>query len=193
MVSCGLCNKEPKWHLHYATWAISCAEKDKGIFEYHKAVNICNSLPKTLKKFNFYVEEIDDAHEEVKQEVVLGEEYSIPDDVSRWIEKLSVCGDIVQELKKRKEELNTMMSNVDKEITNILHKIELEKSKDMYGGWLAYKELQTAMKKRRNVKDEMLIVNEVLRMSFARFSVENLERSIMGLANRKFSLRVTDV
>ena len=63
----------------------------------------------------------------------------------------------------------------------------------MYGGWLAYKELQPAMKKRRNVKDEMLIVNEVLRMSFARFSVENLERSIMGLANRKFSLRVTDV
>lgn len=38
--------------------AVTCAESQKGIFEYSKAKNICASLPKTLKKMNFKVEAI---------------------------------------------------------------------------------------------------------------------------------------
>ena len=34
---------------------ITCGENQRELFEYSKATNICNSLPKTLKKFKFYI------------------------------------------------------------------------------------------------------------------------------------------
>lgn len=41
--------------------------------------------------------------------------------------------------KNEKKELNTELSNVDKEFSNIIHEIELENSKDLYSGWKEYK------------------------------------------------------
>lgn len=39
---------------------VTCSEHEKGLFEYSKAENILNSLPKTLKRLNFKVETIPD-------------------------------------------------------------------------------------------------------------------------------------
>lgn len=50
---------------------ITCNESQKDLFEYSKANNICNSLPKALKKFNFYVECVPDIQPKVEEQKVM--------------------------------------------------------------------------------------------------------------------------
>ena len=50
---------------------ITCSESQKDLFEYSKAMNICNSLPKTLKKMNFKVEAIPEIPPKVDEQKVI--------------------------------------------------------------------------------------------------------------------------
>lgn len=45
---------------------------------------------------------------------------------------------------------------------DILHSIEFEPPKDLYGGWQIYKAIWENRKRRRDIKDETLIINNVL-------------------------------
>lgn len=175
---------------------IICSERDKSLFEFSKAKNICSHLPKTLNKFNFKVEAVPDIiypHEEnAKKEIIKGEDYDIPDSISRWVDKFGICDELLEEARKRRKDLIESLSNTDKEFSNIIHKIELEKSKDLYHGWLLYKEIKINRKKRRNIKDELLIISSILKMDFRGFSSKNIKKAVDGLANRKFALRIVE-
>lgn len=89
--------------------------------------------------------------------------YNVSEDVVRWVDKFVICSDIFEEARKREEELVELLRFIDNDILNILHEIEFEKSKDMYGGWQSYKRIKDNREKRRNVKDELLIVENVLK------------------------------
>lgn len=179
---------------------VTCTKQDRTLFEYSKAMNVCENLPKTLKKLNFKVDAIPDIvisenfelQENVKQKVIQKENYILPENVTRWIEKFGICGDILSEAKQRKSEILTELSNLDKEFVNIIHEIELEKSKDLYGGWKEYIDVRTNREKRRNIKDELLIINNVLRTDFRCLSNESVEKAIAGLSTRKFTYRVIE-
>lgn len=170
---------------------VTCVEAVKGIFEYSKAKNLLASMPKSLKRFNFKLEAIPEIT--TKEETVIEKEnYILSDEVNRWLEKFGACDEIITEAKDRREELLTMLSNADKELSNELHKIELEKSKNAYQGFLEYKQLKSIMEKRRNIKDELMIISNVLRMDFRNFNAESVNKAIKGLATRKFTMRVME-
>lgn len=176
---------------------ITCVEGVKGIFEYSKAKNILDNLPKTLKRLNFTVEPLPEIAQiqviEKQEEIVLEKEnYVLSEEVSRWLDKFGVCDEIISEAKVRKEELLLELSNTDKELNNQLHKIELEGSKNAYQGFLQYKYLKEIMETRRKIKDELMIITNVLKMDFRKFSGDSVRKAIEGLANRKFTLRVMD-
>lgn len=175
---------------------VTCTEREKSLFEFSKAKNICGNLPKTLKKLNFNVEPIPDImskqDESGKTNVISGEDYSIPDTVLRWLDKFGICDELINEARKRKDELVENLSNADKEFSNIIHKIELEKPKDLYQGWLLYKEVKTNRKKRRCIKDELLIISGILKMDFRNFDSQNIKKAVDGLANRKFAVRIVE-
>lgn len=176
---------------------ITCVEGVKGIFEHSKAKNILDNLPKTLKRLNFSVEPLPEITPiqviEKQEEIVLEKEnYILSEEVSRWLDKFGVCDEIISEAKVRKEELLLNLSNTDKELSNQLHKIELEGSKNAYQGFLQYKCLKEIMETRRKIKDELMIITNVLKMDFRKFSGDNVRKAIEGLANRKFTLRVMD-
>ena len=44
---------------------VTCTESNKGIFEYSKAKNICENLPKTLKQLRFCVEAISEIPQKI--------------------------------------------------------------------------------------------------------------------------------
>ena len=114
--------------------AVTCVESVKGIFEFSKAKNILASLPKGLRRMNFKVEAIPEIKpkEDVKDIKVLeNQTYTVTEDISRWVDKFGTCSDILEEAKQRENELISALDNVDKEFLNILHIIEIEKSKDM--------------------------------------------------------------
>lgn len=87
--------------------AVSCLENEKGKFEYHKAKNILDSLPKTLKRMNFKVLAIPDItpkKENAKTEQkVIQKEYKLSENITRWIEKFGICDDIFKEAEERKK------------------------------------------------------------------------------------------
>ena len=176
---------------------ITCVEGVKGIFEHSKAKNILDNLPKTLKRLNFTVEPLAEIAPiqviEKQEEIVLEKEnYILSEEVARWLDKFGVCDEIISEAKVRKEELLLNLSNTDKELSNQLHKIELEGSKNAYQGFLQYKYLKEIMETRRKIKDELMIITSVLKMDFRKFSSDSVRKAIEGLANRKFTLRVMD-
>lgn len=178
--------------------AVTCTEFDKTLFELSKAKNVLNCLPKTLKKLNFKVEAVPDIGipksitKENEKKVIQQKDYIPSENVTRWIEKFGICDDILTEAKERKDELCVMLSNCDKEISNELHKIELESNKNACAGYLEYVKVKTILKKRRDIKDELMIISNVLRMDFRCLSHENIKKAVDGLANRKFTLRVIE-
>ncbi len=176
---------------------VTCAEHEKTLFEYSKAKNILNSLPKTLRRLNFQVVPISDLalKEDSKTEkiVIKNDNYVVPDTILQWVEKFGICDDILKEAQYRKDELYKLLSDVDKEFTNIVHKIEFEEKIDLYGGWTERNEVQENRRKRRKIKDELLVISSVIKMDFTKLDRETINKTVAGLAKRKFTYRVIEL
>lgn len=175
----------------------TCVKQAAQKFECSKARNILDNLPKTMKKFHFKVKPVPDIV--IKKEInitrktIQTDDYIPSDDITRWIEKFGICADILNEAKQREKELINELENSDKELLDILHSIELEKPKDMYGGWQEYKQIKINREKRRNIKDEILIVENVLReINPDCMQRERVQKAINGLLNRKYSFRIIE-
>lgn len=178
---------------------ITCSENDKGLFEYSKAKNILDSLPKTLKKLKFEVEAVPEIaprneKEIIKKEITKREEYVLSENITRWIEKFGTCADILDEARQTEERLALELELLDKELIDILHIIEIEKTKDLYSAWKVYKNIKSNRQKRRNMKDELLIVENVLKDVNPKYlRRKRVQRAIDGLLNRKYTFRVVEV
>ena len=178
--------------------AVTCAEHERSLFEESKARNILNGLPKTLKRLNFRLEAIPEikSKEELvnsaKKEVIENNNYIVPDTVKQWVEKFGICDDILKEAQKRREELNRELSEIDKAFSNIVHKIELEDRIDMYGAWKERIDVQKNRRKRREIKDEMLVISSVVKMDFRNLDRNTIDKVVAGLAKRKFTYRMVE-
>lgn len=176
----------------------TCVSQMAQRFEFSKAKNILTNLPKTLKNFGFRVEPVleipikNSEKEKVEPKVLKKENYIVSENISRWIEKFGMCDDIIKEARERKEELIAELSNVDKEISNIIHQIELEDSVDLYRGWLERNQIKAARERRRTIKDELIIISSVLKADFHNLDRNNVRKSVEGLLNRKFTLRIVE-
>lgn len=74
-----------------------------------------------------------------------------------------------------------------------MHSIELENSKDMYSGWKEYKKLKENRERRRNTKDELLIVENVLReIKPECMQRQRVQKAIDGLLHRKYTYRIVE-
>lgn len=176
---------------------VTCAEHEKSLFEQSKAKNILDSLPKTLKRLNFKVEPILDIgqnklNSSLDRKVIKNENYIIPDQITQWIEKFGICDDILKEAQERKEELSRLLSDADKEFSNMVHKVELEEKIDMYGAWEERNKWRKNRRKRREIKDELLIISNVLKMDFRNLDRSTIDKVVRGLAKRKFTYRVVE-
>lgn len=171
---------------------VSCIEKAKGVFEYSKAKNICDNLPKSLKKMNFKVQAIPETITKKQNVVIKKDGYVLSNQIALWLNDLSTCNEIIETARKRQKELNIALSNTDKELSNELHKIELEKSKNACAGYMEYKQIKQILEKRRIIKDELLLVTYILKMDFRNFNMDRIQKVVDGLGKRKYSMRITD-
>ena len=63
----------------------------------------------------------------------------------------------------------------------------------MYHGWLMYKKLREDRTKRREMKDELLIIDNVLRqIDPSSVSRANTQKAIDGLFDRKYTFRIVE-
>lgn len=178
---------------------VTCSERGRGVFEHSKAKNILDNLQKNLKKLNFKVEPIPEIirqrgeeYKEVEKQVIQNENYVIPDNVLQWVEKFGICDDILKEAEIRRKELIQIISNYDRAISNWVHSVELEKKKNACAGYKKYSDVKDIVDKRRIVKDELMIINNVLKMDFRELDREVVHKAVIGLAKRKFAYRIVE-
>ena len=171
---------------------ITCSESQKGLFEYSKANNICNSLPKQLKKFNFFVEAVPDIQPKVGQKVITTNTYVPSEKVTRWINKLGQLEDVLNEVDERDEELNGELSDVDLKLQDILHTIELSDKCDMYKAWQMINEIRNLRKQRRNIKDEKFVLSGIKTQGITYLSRNSVQKCVDGLSKRKYRIRIVD-
>ena len=171
----------------------TCNESQRGLFECSKANNICNSLPKQLKKFNFFVEAVPEIQPKIdKQNVITTNTYEPSDNVTRWINELGRCEDILSEASNRYDELNGELSDVDLKLQDILHTIELSDKCDMYKSWKIMNEIRDLRKQRRNIKDEKLVLSGIKSQGITYLSRSSVQKCVDGLSKRKYRIRIVE-
>lgn len=172
---------------------VTCNELQKGLFECSKANNICNSLPKPLKKFKFFVEAVPDIQPKIEeQKVITTNTYKPSENVTRWINELGRCEDILSEASSRYEELNEELSGVDLKLQDILHTIELSDKCDMYKSWQMINEIRDLRKQRRNIKDEKLVLSGIKSQGITYLSRSSVKKCVDGLSKRKYRIRIVE-
>ena len=171
---------------------VTCGNSQKQLFEYSKAKNICGSLPKTIKKLNFFVEALPDipikdisANEEINT-------YEPSENVTRWINLLGQCEDVLNEASQRDDELNGELSNVDLKLQDILHNIENTEKCDMYSAWQTMNEIRKLRKERRQIKDEKLILSGIKTQGITYLNRKSVQKCVDGLSKRKYRIRIIE-
>lgn len=178
---------------------VTCVKHMAERFEYSKAKNILENIPKSMRKFHFKVDavpEIGNANVSTKLSEkkvdAIKVKHELPESLLQWKERFKDCADLVNEANVRSEELRIALSNADKELTNVLHEIELENWKDGCSGYKEYKRAKIILEKRRNIKDEMLIISTILKLNFGNLSSSGIDNIVNGLKDRTFSMREVD-
>lgn len=170
---------------------VTCVESAKGLFEYSKAHNICNSLPKTLKKMNFNVEAIPDIQPK-EEKVVTINTYKPSENVIRWINEFGRCEDILNEANERYAELNGELSDIDLKLQDILHSIEISDKCDMFSAWQIVNNIRDLRNQRRNIKDEKLVISGIRSQGITYLNRKSVQKCVDGLSNRKYKIRIVE-
>lgn len=176
---------------------VTCSEREKTLFEESKARNILDSLPKTLRKLKFKIEAVPDIQQNkktIEKKDNKREEYIPSENIIRWIDKFGECGDILNEAEEREKQLLKDLKDSDSELIDILHIIEIEKPKDMFESWKLYRRIKNNRIERRNIKDELLIVENVLGQikNISCLHREKIQKAIDGLFTRKYTFKIVE-
>lgn len=178
--------------------AVTCTEQKRALFDESKAKNILDGLPKTLKRLNFKVVAIPDITPQINKEVVNivkksvieNSSYEVAENVTRWIDQFGSCYDVIKNAEQILKTLIVELEGCDKKLLDILHRIEIEPPKDLYGGWQIYKAIRENRRKRRNIKDETLIINNVLeKINPSCLNRDQIKKAVDGLIGRKYRFR----
>lgn len=160
-----------------------------------KALNVRKSSLSQRLRERFYVEEISIESEPPQKPMdlsgLIAREPEAQENVRTTASMIDQIIDIISSLDKRGGELNRELSNADKEITDIYHSIELD-SFNAYQGWAYCKRLQTVLRHRRKIKNELNIISYIGRNQMSLNGIENLTKSINGMANRKYRTRIME-
>ncbi|MBC5688149.1 hypothetical protein H8S37_04270 [Mediterraneibacter sp. NSJ-55] len=193
-----ICNQQKDVYIKLKDGKVeTCPKNQMQRFEYSKAKNLVDNLPKTLKRFHFTVipiPEISSAERKAKNEnkIIVCKDYQVPQSVTEWMKKVEGLNMLAIDANKRKNQLLANLSNVDKQLSNCLHDIELDKNKNACAGYMSYKTVREIMKRRRSIKDELSVVQSLLDLNLAGIAENKLQKTVQRLEERTFNIRDVD-
>lgn len=183
---------------------VTCSKQNRQRFEYSKACNLLSHLPKKLHKFHFRVEAIAEIgvsppstsspvkHEQTTPKYIKTP-YEVPNEVQGWLDRVKECNGLAKDAASRKSELLSQLSNVDKELSNCLHEIELTGNMNACDGYKEYKRAKTILKRRRIIKDELSVVDSILTSNLQSMATDRIQKVVNGLGKRRFVIRDVDL
>lgn len=152
-----------------------------------------NNLSKALKSV-FYIQKIDTppklvkqiTHEEVQENT---ETSSIAENIQYWLDKLSGLNGLTSEALHRKEKLIEQLSEVDKELCDLLHYIEFC-NLNAAQGYKAYKMIKDRRIKRRSIKNELDVLSIILGKKLSESVTDEIQKAVSGMDKRTYEPRV---
>lgn len=180
---------------------VTCTKQKRQRFEYSKACNILAHLPKTMHKFHFKVEPIreSDVKDKSPDNVTklakrcIKKEYTTPVEVQGWLDRVKECNGLAKDAASRKAKLIQQLSNVDRELSNCLHEIELSENMNACNGYKEYRRTKIILEKRRLIKDELSVVDSILTSNLQSMATDRIQKVVNGLGKRRFVIRDVDL
>ena len=152
------------------------------IADEQKAINIMTRLPKAVRTNNEQLIEIVDLASTVNNQYV-------PIDMSHVKELICNLSDQFKAMKGNKEWLLEMESNVDKEISDILHYIEFY-SFNACDGYKLAKELKNLRLKRRDIKNQLEVINIISNHTCNMLADGKTNKALCNIENKQYTPRV---
>ena len=147
-----------------------------------------SNISKLLKSKGVMVQTLDAQVPQPEVQVVVTKEQSTSPSSSKYI--ISVLSDAVAKLNCRHQELVEKQSKFDRQITDIEHYIEFNMGKlNACDGYKAYKLLQDVLVQRREVKDELQIIQVVRDKIGFPEEVAGIEAKVQELESRRYEPR----
>ena len=170
---------------------ITCNKKEAQYFEHAKAQRILKSLPRTLQRFHFSVKALPRPTPEVLNmpSKVLYKPYIVPERVQIWMDRVKGCNGLAHDAAKRQDALTHDLSNIDRELSNCLHEIEMTCNKNAAEGYKEYRKIKDVLERRRLIKDELSVVSSILECNLSSMATNRIQKVVDNLSKRKFTFR----
>lgn len=155
---------------------------------------ICNnSLSKALRGI-FHVEKVNDViPKQIKpvteKDIDETEKVMVSENIQHWLDKISDLNGLASDALHRKEELNQQLSNIDKEICDVLHYIEFC-NLNAAQGYKAYKMIKERRIIRRSIKNELNVLNIILSKKISETATDEINKCVAGMDKRTYEPRV---
>ena len=184
--------------------SLTCSKQHRQRFEYSKACKILANLPRTMHKFHFKVEPIRESDvveadesspkkSAIDSRQYISKPYTIPPEVQGWVNRVKECNGLAKDAASRKSELIEQLSNVDKELSNCLHEIELSGNMNACNGYKKYRRTKMILERRRVIKDELSVVDSILTSNLQSMATDRIQKVVNGLGKRRFVIRDVDL
>ena len=188
-----ICSKNTYVKLNQNGTPDTCTKMQAQKFEYSKAQNILGTLPKTMKKFHFKVQAVPEIVPKCEAttitKVVAQENYTLPENIQQWVDKVKNLNGLAKEASERKKALCAAHAEVERRKLNVEHEIELAERVNACDGYKKFRELKTVLEDRRKIKDELLVLGVILGSDLNRIAADHVEKSIEGLKHRTYEYR----
>lgn len=155
---------------------------------------ICNnSLSKALRGI-FHVEKVNDViPKQIKpvteKDIDETEKVMVSENIQHWLNKVSDLNGLANEALNRKDELVQSLSNIDKELCDVLHYIEFC-NLNAAQGYKAYKMIKERRIIRRNIKNELNVLNIILSKKISETATDEINKCVAGMDKRTYEPRV---
>lgn len=169
----GLCKKDKK-RFH-----IIEIDDGKGITENTKKEVAVSEMNSESGEQDLHIEKVKELSDNLKEDCQM----------DKWKSGIEYMKDFVLDAEARKEELSKEMSDIDKEITDIQHYIELN-NLNAYQGFLAYKMLQGRLRKRRKIKNELHVLSQLGACKVDSAMLIDVQNAIKELDSRTYTPRI---
>lgn len=171
-------------------------------FTLTKANSIIQTMVKPMQKYQYVIRE--DRSESVNTETAKVHKVEVSEadcfqtmfdtEEFAWNDYISTLIQFCSDLRQYRTNLNYLLSQVDKEICDIMHYIEFN-TLDAANGYKMYKMLRDCRLRRRKIKDDLEKVNMIIPALGSAELLGNLKtclNQMNGLDHRKYTPRVLD-
>ena len=158
-----------------------------------------NYIPKSLRKeFHIEMYELPSSKEAKESKIIKAatkEDFKSPvraidkPNIKRWVDKIHSLNGLADEATARRDELNKRLKQLDLVTPDAAHYVE--KSKPNAAQMCKFfKTWQKKLQERREIKDELMILDFILDNQIKNTLGEDLTKVVNGLDNRKYEPRV---